>query len=128
MVLTMLNDRLRINGILKRLDPEAFALKTEVDSKTMEEMFRAVTNGKRYLSKKVLKSTHKKQRYFSLDEFDRRILYHIAAGEKTKNLTKHIPFSLPTIERRKRNIKIALGIPGGDDRELIATAQKKGFL
>lgn len=127
-VSTMHNDPIRVSAIVKAINPEAFLIKTEVTPSLMEDVIMKVISGKRFFSPHVRKITNNNDHMVSLDEFDKKILYQISLGEKTKNLPNYIPFSLPTLERRKRNIKIAFGIPDGDDKELIAMAREKGFL
>lgn len=63
-----------------------------------------------------------------LDNIDRSILYHISKGVKTKNLVSIVNLSLPAIEKRKRNIKEAIGVNQGGDLVLVEKAREIGFL
>lgn len=127
-VSTMHDDPIRINGIVKSIRPDAFLTKSEITPTLLVEVISKLIAGNQHFSPIVGRIIRNNHQYLRLDEFDKRLLYHISIGEKTKNLPKHIPFSLPTLERRKRNIKIAFGIPEGDDKELIAVARELGFL
>jgi two-component system response regulator NreC len=63
-----------------------------------------------------------------IDTYNRNILYHLSLGYKMKDLPKHIPLSLPTIERRKKELKTLLGVSQGGNMELLEVARRKGFI
>ncbi|MGB5817860.1 MAG: response regulator [Saonia sp.] len=126
---TSLNDYQRISDIYKTLKPEGFLIKTDIEPNILLEAVNSVLNGHTYYSERMnlsLRSCKTDKLY--IDSLDRKILYYRSIGEKMKNLPQYIPLSMPSIERRKKRMKILLGIPDQDDRELLAVARKKGFL
>lgn len=62
------------------------------------------------------------------DEYDYQILELLSKGEKTNALTEFIPLSLSAIEKRKATIKKQLLLDGGNDKELIQEAIKRGLI
>ena len=66
--------------------------------------------------------------HYLLDDIDRRILYELSIGTKTKDLPALVPLSLTGIEKRKRLLKQIFDIDSTDDRELILAAKEKGFI
>ena len=128
-VLTMLNNSLRIKSILQSLEPEAFLIKTEITSDTLSDAFFKVKDGFRYYSKEVYNLIQQDlSDDYQIDEMDRKILYYLSIGEKMKNFPEFIPLSMATIERRKKNLKYVLGVITDTDRALLEKAREKGFL
>ncbi|MFS4448470.1 response regulator transcription factor [Maribacter sp. 2307UL18-2] len=128
-VLTMLNDYLRIQGILKNLNPDGFIIKSEITPELLFNSIIEVLNNNQSFSyeiKKILSMLTPNVE--DLSAIDRKILYYISIGEKMKNLPKHLPLSMASIERRKKNIKNFFGISEGSNRELIQIAKAKGYL
>ena len=56
------------------------------------------------------------------------MLYELSRGIKMKMLPGILPFSLATIEKRKRQMKLNFGIEDGDDRSLLDKAHEYGFI
>ena len=64
----------------------------------------------------------------NVDAINRKLIYQLSIGTKTKDLPNFIPLSLPGIERRKRLLKSMFDIEGRSDKTLIKVAKEKGFL
>ena len=64
----------------------------------------------------------------TLDSNDKKILYYIAKGNKTKDLEKYVQLSASSIENRKRYLKSLFGTEKGNDLALILAAKEKGFI
>ena len=64
----------------------------------------------------------------TLDENERKLLYYLPKGTKTKNLVDYIPLSLAAIEKRKRNIRKVFGIEESGDKAILDKAAEYGFL
>ena len=64
----------------------------------------------------------------TLDENDKKILYHLSIGTKTKDLEKHIELSSSSIENRKRHLKSLFGTEKENDLALILAAKNRGFI
>lgn len=59
---------------------------------------------------------------------DRKILFFLSQGVRTKHLVRHVPMSLPAIEKRKREMKELFEINEGGDTALIYKARELGFI
>ena len=62
-----------------------------------------------------------------LDEYHKKIIFHLSKGVRTKNLIQYIPLSLSAIEKRKNYIKQLFNV-NGDDEQLLIEAKKRGFI
>ncbi len=128
-VLTMLGDALRIKYILKNLNPNGFIIKSQITPELLFDSIANVLKNGNFYCKEVQKVLPLNiPNHEELNTFDKEILYYISIGEKMKNLPKHIPLSMASIERRKKNLKIFFGISEGTNRDLIHRAREKGFL
>ena len=126
---TALNDQARINTIFRSLQPEGFVIKSDLDAKMLKELIQVIWQGHTYYSERTNKLIGKgsHNRAF-LDSSDQKILYLLSKGFLMKDLPKHVPLSMATIERRKKNLKIVFGIPDGTTNELLELAKIKGFI
>jgi len=124
------SDNYRINSILKTVDPEGYMVKTEIDQHTLKEMIPTVMNNPPYYTHKALAAIRRKMANddMGLDSTDKKILYLLSVGTKTKDMVDHLPLSLPGIENRKRQIKSLFGIEKQNDQALINEARKRGFI
>lgn len=123
------SDNYRINSILQSVDPEGYMVKTEIDQQSLKTMVKTVLTSPPYYTQKALAAIRKKMANdISLDENDRKILYHLSIGTKTKDLTNHISLSLPSIENRKRQLKSLFGVEKQNDQALITESRKRGFI
>lgn len=123
------SDNYRINSILKSVDPDGYMVKTDIDQKTLEDAIKTVINNPPYYSSKALGAIRKKMANdISLDENDRKILYHLAKGTKTKDLEQYIELSSSSIENRKRHLKSIFGTEKENDLALILAAKNRGFI
>ncbi|WP_010519064.1 response regulator [Croceivirga radicis] len=123
------SDNYRINSILKSVDPDGYLVKTDIDPKTLEQAVRTVLKEPPYYSPKALGAIRKKMANdLSLDENDKKILYHLSIGTKTKDLENHIKLSSSSIENRKRHLKTLFGTEKENDLALIVAAKNRGFI
>ena len=128
-VLTMFNEPYRIHNIIKEIKPEGFVIKSDLTSRELASAFQAVINNPPFYSATVSK-------YFKtaldseieIDDIDRKILYLLSQGVKTKSLTKHLGISTSSVEKRKKNLKEVFSITDIQDETLLNEARKKGFL
>lgn len=126
-ILTSISNPLRIISIINTISPEGFILKSEIDSKQLKSAIEVVLLGKIFYSKTIKKYVEKTDlKGVVLDDLDRQILYHLSMGEKTKDLSKHIPLSTRAIEVRKTKLKKVLLTNG--DSNLIKEAKKLGII
>ncbi len=123
------SDNYRINSIMQTVDPEGYMVKTEIDQKSLQAMVNTVLNAPPYYTQKALVAIRKKMAQdISLDENDKKILYHLSIGTKTKDMVKYISLSLPGIENRKRQLKSLFGVEKQNDQALITASRNKGFI
>ncbi|WP_437368380.1 response regulator [Maribacter litoralis] len=126
---TGLNDMQCISNIFNSIKPEGFLIKSDIDEDVLISSVGSVLNNKTYYSKRVnnlLSPTNFEDIY--IDSYNRKILYHLSLGSKMKDLPNFIPLSLPTIERRKKQLKQLLGVEEGSNMELLKIAKSKGFI
>lgn len=129
-VATMLTDNFRISNIIKSIDPDAFLIKNDLSPKVLIEAIKEVTQSPPYYSISILNSIRKRMSLGgdTLDANDRKIIYELSNGYKTKDLPSLVPMSLAGIEKRKRVLKEIFGVKNLDDRALISAAKEKGFI
>ncbi|UII75622.1 histidine kinase [Flagellimonas sp. HMM57] len=123
------SDNYRINSILKSVDPDGYLVKTDIDPKTLEDAVKTITLNPPYYSSKALSAIRKKMTNdISLDEKDKKILYHLSIGTKNKDLENFIRLSPSSIENRKRHLKSLFGTENENDLALILAAKNRGFI
>lgn len=128
-VLTMYSENLRLYNIMKNLKPEGFLIKSDFSSDEFLQAYEKVLKGQYYYSHTVKEFIRKQfGNHHLLDDIDRRILYYISKGVKTKDLSTEINLSLAAVEKRKKNIKEKLGVEKGGDIILLDKAKDLGFL
>ncbi len=123
------SDSFRINSILKSVDPDGYMIKSDIDPKTLEEAIKSVVKGQPYYSSKALSAIRKKMSNdITLDENDKKILFYLAKGTRTKDLENYVELSASSIENRKRHLKSIFGTEKENDLALILAAKDKGFI
>lgn len=117
----------RLQNILKTIPHNGILIKSDSTAKKILEAFETILRGIPFYSKTVQKIMNKSILYDeSLDAYNKKIIYHLSKGVKTKNLTQDIPLSLSAIEKRKNYIKQLFNV--NDDNELLIEAKKRGFI
>lgn len=128
-VSTSFNDNHRMYSIIKNINPDGFLVKSDISSKEIVTAINEVINGASYFSRTVSELLRKQiSNDFVLDAIDRKILFEISMGAKTKELKSIVPLSIAGIEKRKRHLKVLFGAKEASDRELISLAKEKGFI
>jgi DNA-binding NarL/FixJ family response regulator len=123
------SDNYRINSIMQSVNPEGYMVKTEIDQLSLQAMVKTVMTSPPYYTQKALVAIRKKMANdLNLDENDKKILYYLSIGTKTKDMTKYISLSLPTIENRKRQLKALFGVEKQNDQALITESKSRGFI
>lgn len=128
-ILTMFNESFRIRGIIKEISPEGFLIKSDLTSMELAEAFQHILENPPYYSatvSKYLKKAVSSEEY--VDEINRKILYLLSKGTKTKNLTEHIDLSMSAIEKRKKQLKEIFKVEDSKDETLITKAKEQGLL
>ncbi|KJD31080.1 transcriptional regulator [Tamlana nanhaiensis] len=128
-VLTMFNESFRIHNIIKTIDPEGFLIKSDLTSSELASAFQAVLNNPPFYSGTVNQHIRKSLTTdIVIDEKNRKILYLLSQGIKTKNLAQHLDISLSAIEKRKKQLREIFEVEDGQDETLINEARSKGFI
>ncbi len=125
---TMFNENLRLQNIFKNLDPEGFLVKSDVTPAELLKAVEVVSNGGKYYSESIQNLRKVIGDDKTLDEFDRKILFYLSKGTKTKDLVNYIPLSIGAIEKRKRKIKEVFDITDGGDKAILEKAERLGYL
>ena len=127
--LSSFSDSYRINNILKNVNPDGYMVKSEVDQKTLQTMVRTVLNNPPYYTAAALQAIRRKMaNEEQIDERDKKILYQLSIGTKTKDISTLVAAATTTVENRKRQLKIMLNVENGNDFALIEEARKRGFI
>jgi len=130
-ILTMFNEYDRLHNILNTVSPDGLLVKNDVTLKEFIVAFDVIINNPPYYSATVKKYFGNKkgnQEEQLLDEINRKILYHLSKGIKTKNLINYINLSLSAIEKRKSQIRSLFELEKANDEKLIEEAKSRGFI
>lgn len=128
-ILTMFNESFRIHNIMKNIDPEGFLIKSDLTSSELASAFQAVLNNPPFYSGTVNSFIRKSiTSDIVIDDKNRKILYLLSQGIKTKNLASHMDISLSAVEKRKKQLKELFEVEDGQDESLLQEARKKGFI
>jgi DNA-binding NarL/FixJ family response regulator len=128
-LLTMHDELLKINNIIKNINPNGLIIKNDLTFDELIFAFDKIINNESYYSQTVIKLVGQaKYNDIELDAFDKQILFHLSKEVKTKDLPQYIPLSLSAIEKRKLNIREILEVKGGSDIDLINEAKTKGVI
>jgi len=128
-ILTMFNESYRIHNIIKNINPDGFLIKSDLTSSELAEAFQHIMVSPPYYSSTVNQFLNKLiVNEIQVDEINRKILYLLSQGIKTRSLTEHIDLSMSSIEKRKKQLKELFSIEDGKDETLISEARNKGFI
>ncbi len=126
---TAINDQARINSIFKSLKPEGFVIKSDLDAKMLKDLIPIIWEGDTYYSERTNKLIEKgRNEQLFLDSSDQKILHLLSKGFLMKEMPKHVPLHMATIERRKKRLKVMFGIPEGNTKDLLEIAKTKGYI
>ncbi|KIA86503.1 response regulator [Flavobacterium sp. AED] len=128
-LLTMHSEPLTVDTIIKKINPEGFVSKSDINFELFPIICKKIMDGDTFRSTTILESQRELfQKNINWDKHDSQILILISQGTKTVNLPDYIPLSMSAIEKRKANIKEQLLMGKGSDRDLITKAKKLGLL
>ena len=127
--LSSFSDNYRINSILNTVNPEGYMVKTDINEDALKEMVETVLTEPPYYTKKAMIAIRNKMSTdIYLDDNDKKLLYYLSIGTKTKDMIEYVSLSLPGIENRKRQLKEIFGVGKENDYALINAAREKGFI
>ncbi len=123
------SDNLRINSIFKSVDPDGYMVKSEIDEKSLRAMVETVITKPPYYTAGAFAAIRRRMTNdVVVDDLDKKILYYLSIGTRTKDIAPLISSATTTVESRKRQLKALFGIESGNDISLIEEARKKGFI
>jgi len=103
---TTFNDNYRVHSIFKNINPDGFLIKNDINPKELVTAIKTVLKDPPYYTKTVIKLLRKQvSNKLVLDKIDRKLLYELSIGTKTKDLPGILPLSIAGVERRKRHLK-----------------------
>lgn len=123
-ILTFVSDYFRISNIIKTINPEGFIIKSDIKPIDLVNAAQTILDNKTYYSKTVNNNNNNTVNGHYIDDLDRKILYHLSMGEKTKDLPNLVHISLRTIEDRKAKLKDIFGIITNVNSNLIKEAKR----
>lgn len=128
-MLTMFNENYRVHNLIKNIDPEGFLIKSDLTSSELASAFQAVLNNPPFYSGTVNSIVRKSiTNDIDIDDVDRKILYLLSQGIRTKSLKDHIDMSMSAIEKRKKHLKLLFDVQDGNDETLLSEARRNGFI
>lgn len=128
-MLTMFNENYRVHNLIKNIDPEGFLIKSDLTSSELASAFQAVIHNPPFYSGTVNSIVRRSiTNDIDLDDVDRKILYLLSQGVRTKSLKDHINMSMSAIEKRKKHLKLLFDVLDGNDETLLDEARRKGFI
>lgn len=128
-LLTMHTELLKINTIIKTINPNGLIIKNDLTFDELLVAFDKILKNENYYSQTVVRLiSQTPHENLEIDPFDKQILFHLSKGTKTKDIPSFVPLSLSAVEKRKLNLKEMLDLKGGSDIELITEAKNKGLI
>ena len=128
-IISMHNEPAWVQRISKRIQPQVFIAKSDINHNSFTKIVNAIVNKELYYSHSIRKAQLTPQiQNLEWDKHDIQILELIGKGIMTKDLPEVIPLSLSAIEKRKNNMKKQLLFRGGTDIELLNCAKKAGIM
>ncbi|WP_299902555.1 hypothetical protein [uncultured Aquimarina sp.] len=129
LIVTKTTDRYKIYNYIKKINPEGFLLKSEVDPDILFQAIHNIINGNKYYSSSIIQILQLQlQLHLDIDDIDRSILHNLSKGVKTKDLVKIVPLSLAGIEKRKRRLRDLLKVEAKNQKLLIEKASDLGII
>jgi DNA-binding NarL/FixJ family response regulator len=127
-ILTMIDYPERLQNLIETIPYDGLLIKSDITSRILLKAFDKVLENEKFYSKTVDKLKNSSTlNDDKLDEYNKKIIYHLSNGVQTKNLIDYIPLSLSAIEKRKKYIKQLFDV-NSDDEQLLFEAKKRGFI
>lgn len=128
-MITGFADSIKLNDVIKKISPNGFAIKTDMEKGVLEELVDAVLGGKTYYSPQVYKSIgHPLLLQGVLDSIDQKIIVLLSQGLQITSIASLISMSIDTIKKRKAKIKEALSMPQANDELILKKCRDEGLI
>ena len=129
LIITGHYDVLFLGRLLRNLNPDGLLFKGDAGFEMVSDALTSILSNIPFYSPTILKLLRKKiSSNIILSENDKLLIYELAKGTKTKDLSKVLPLSTGGIESRKRFLKELFDTKGKKDSALIKAAKNKGFI
>ena len=128
-LLTMHSEMLKINTIIKSINPNGLVIKNDLTFDELLIAFDKILKNENYYSQTVVKLVS--QIPFDsneLDVFDKQLLFHLSKGVGVSELAQYVPLAPAAIEKRLTNIRAVLTLQQASDAELVQEAKNKGII
>jgi len=117
-----------VGSIIREINPEAMIFRPDLSEIHFEEALHSLRRGETYYSPSIIPMMRFDIASSNIvDRIDRNILHYLGQGARTKDLPSLIALSLPSIEKRKKQLKNLLNDPE-NDYQLILAARRSGFI
>lgn len=129
LVMTSLTDKYRLEGILNKIKPYSFLIKSEVNDFHLIKAIQHLLKSEYYYSQTIL-TLMRNEFYMNhqIDEEEKKFLYLLSKGIRNKEISEYLPWSLSKIEKRKRILHKKLGEEKGNTLALVNKAKDLGII
>lgn len=128
-LLTMHSEMLKINTIIKNINPNGLVIKNDLTFDELLLAFDKILKDENYYSQTVVKLVSQIQFDSNeMDVFDKQLLFHLSKGVPVSELAQYVPLAPSAIEKRLANIRVVLDLTQASDAELVHEAKNKGII
>jgi DNA-binding NarL/FixJ family response regulator len=128
-LLTMHSEMLKINTIIKNINPNGLVIKNDLTFDELLLAFDKILKNENYYSQTVVKLVSQIQFDSNeMDVFDKQLLFHLSKGVGVTELSQYVPLAPAAIEKRLTNIKAVLDLNQASEAELVQEAKNKGII
>ncbi|MBU3680611.1 MAG: response regulator transcription factor [Flavobacterium sp.] len=128
-LLTMHSEMLKINTIIKNINPNGLVIKNDLTFDELLLAFDKILKDENYYSQTVVKLVSQIQFDSNeMDVFDKQLLFHLSKGVRIAELSQYVPLAPAAIEKRLTNLKEVLDMKHASDTELVQEAKNKGII
>lgn len=128
-LLTMHSEMLKINTIIKNINPNGLVIKNDLTFDELLLAFDKILKDENYYSQTVVKLVSQIQFDSNeMDVFDKQLLFHLSKGVRVAELSQYVPLAPAAIEKRLTNVRAVLEMQQASDAELVQEAKNKGII
>ena len=128
-LLTMHSEMLKINTIIKNINPNGLVIKNDLTFDELLLAFDKILKDENYYSQTVVKLVSQIQFDSNeMDVFDKQLLFHLSKGVRVAELSQYVPLAPAAIEKRLTNVRAVLEMQQASDSELVQEAKNKGII
>ncbi|MFM2265754.1 MAG: hypothetical protein RLZ77_1174 [Bacteroidota bacterium] len=128
-LLTMHSEMLKINTIIKNINPNGLVIKNDLTFDELLLAFDKILKDENYYSQTVVKLVSQIQFDSNeMDVFDKQLLFHLSKGVRVAELSQYVPLAPAAIEKRLSNLREVLDMQQASDTELVQEAKNKGII